>query len=354
MDYINIFGVIGEDCLSEHIIGAIQYYRDNPDNTELVVNITESPGGYSSQGFAVYDALMQYRAAGKKLITRGSGFVGSISTVIFCAGEVRELTFSTVFYVHNALISPRLSGSDDLRKAADYLDSVSAQAAKIYLKTTDLDPEEVAFLMEEEYYLSAEDAAKLGFATYVNNFSEVLMKHGEFTTNTMSKKFKDLFKDAFTPTPKAGGEAQALALNLVDGRTANISTNGETPAEGDAITVDGASLADGNYQTQNGYDITVKSGKIATLGRTPVDNASLMATIEELRGELQETQAALLQLARNQVSGGFQVPGANMQGGGNQNLPTPIPAPKMEYRTVRGRMAEISKNQRDKKNAAYS
>jgi ATP-dependent protease ClpP protease subunit len=355
VSYINIYGVIGEDILAQQVIEAIQYYQEDKSTTDLIVNLVDTPGGYSSQGNAIYDALERFKTTGKKLTTRGSGFVGSISTVIFCAGQVRELTASTVFYVHNAQLRPNLSNSEDLRKAADYLDNVTEQAARVYGKVTPLSPEDISYLMSEEIYLSAEDAKTLGFATYVNNFNEVLLKNEQFMTS-----FKDRFKTAFGKEGKGGkeeGGAVALALNLTDGRLANISTVGDVPKKGDAITVNGSTLEDGSYKTQNGYSLTVANGVLSEVSRSEVSNETLLQAIQLLREEnkttreeLESTQEALLKLARSHVSNGFKKPGAGINPGG-EKIETPVPAPKLEGKGMRATMEAIREKALAKRNA---
>jgi len=345
VNYINIYGVIGEDMLAAPIIEAIQYYRDDPETTELVVNLVDTPGGYSSQGFAIYDALLDFLKSGKKLTTRGSGFVGSISTVIFCAGQVRELTFSTVFYVHYAQLRPKLSYAKDLRKAADYLDGVTEQAARVYEKSTKLDRDHIDLLMSEEVYLTAEEAQSLNFATYVNNFDEVLLKSEIFMTS-----FKDRFRSAFGKNDKAeeGEGAVALALNLTDGRTANIATSDDIPKTGDPISVNGSTLEDGDYATQNGYSLTVKGGTLTAVKRSEVSNETLLQAIEEgrqeresLRAELADTQEALINTARAHVSGGFNKPGDNLNPSGGEEVEETPPAPKLETIGIRATMEKI-------------
>lgn len=343
---VNIFGIIGLETLAQWLIPEIQAVENDPSADTLVVNITNTPGGDIHEGFAIRDALELFKRSGKKVITRGTGFVGSVSTVIFMAGDERELTESTTFYIHNPLVTNASGGADDLRKIANYIDDQEAQARKIYEAGSNLDGDQVDFLMQHEVYLTAEEALALGFATSVLHLTEVLLTA---KSNIMSK-FLDDFKK-LVPNFGGGNNPKLLALNLSDGRVANVVTDQANPVPGAGITVDGKPLDDGEYKTQSGYMLKVKAGKIEEVQKQEVTNEMILqaivamnARVEDLEERSSAVEMASLALARGQVSGSFTPPASGIQSGkDNEEGKPPREAPKMEYQTVQGTMSAIQK-----------
>lgn len=340
---INIFGVIGADTLAQFLIPDIQLAGENPQTEALVVNIVSTPGGDIHEGLAIYDALKLFKATtGKKVITRGSGFVGSISSVIFMAGDERELTESTTFYIHNPSVS-RVSGeADDLRKIADFMDDQKEQAKKIYLSGTNVSDDDIHLLMNEEVYLSANEALSLGFATTVLHLSEMLLQ------NNIKMNFKESFKKIF-PNMGESNEPTLLALHLKDGTTANINTTNNTPSVGDSVTVNGETITDGDHETQSGFMLSVSGGKITAVNRLEVTNESVLETImagfRELKAELKQTreeleerttdlEVATLQLARQNHSNGFNQPKPGFAKRPGEGAQTHKQAPEMKHETV--------------------
>lgn len=151
-----------------------------PGITEVNVFIN-SPGGDVAEGFAIYDYL---RALDATVTTIGEGMVYSIASVIFMAGNKREMYANAELFLHPPLAG-LFGNATDMREAADYLDSARDKIVNTYLQAADGNSrEEVLNMMETETYLNAEDAVRLGFATGIYSMKlEPVAWHSPITNN---------------------------------------------------------------------------------------------------------------------------------------------------------------------------
>jgi hypothetical protein len=72
--------------------------------------------------------------------------------------------------------------SKDLRKTADRLDKLKDAGVSAYMAKTKKSKEEINKIMDEETWLTAEDAVSLGFADRVDDFSVTIKVDGDNTT----------------------------------------------------------------------------------------------------------------------------------------------------------------------------
>ena len=129
---------------------------------EITVGIN-SYGGEVAEGLAIYNALKQHKA---KVTTRVDGFACSIASVIFAAGDNRVMNDSSLLMIHNAWTGA-CGDAKELRKAADDLDKINDASVKAYLSVTSVEEDELRAIMDEETWLSPEEAKEMGLATAV-------------------------------------------------------------------------------------------------------------------------------------------------------------------------------------------
>lgn len=153
---INIFGVVGEDVRAAIVIPQIQ--SESGDTIE--VNIM-SVGGSVIEGLAIYDAL---RSSKKKVITRAIGQAASIASIIFMAGDEREVADNAEIMIHNALVGA-CGNKHELAEFIDRLDGIDQKLINIYASRTSLNETQVRDLLDKETFMDADEAVKLGFAT---------------------------------------------------------------------------------------------------------------------------------------------------------------------------------------------
>lgn len=122
--------------------------------------LINSPGGDVFAGMAIYNLLSQVK---DKLDVHVLGLAASISSVIALAGKSLTMDTGTYYMIHNPW-SIAFGTSKDFRKLADQLDQISGSMADIYTARSALTREEVLALMDEETWMTAQEAVDNGFA----------------------------------------------------------------------------------------------------------------------------------------------------------------------------------------------
>lgn len=122
-----------------------------------------SCGGDVSEGLAIYNTL---KNKGIKVVTYCDGFACSAASVVFMAGEERIMNTASLLMVHNPWTWMR-GNAKEFRKQADDLDKIAQAAVNAYMAKVTISEEELKKLLDDESWLTAEDAKKYGFATKV-------------------------------------------------------------------------------------------------------------------------------------------------------------------------------------------
>lgn len=132
------------------------------NNINVYIN---SYGGEVGEGLAIYNSLKRHKA---KIKTYCDGFACSIASVIFMAGDERIMSNASLLMVHNAWT--RASGNaNDFRKQADDLDAITQASINAYMENVNITEEEVKAMLDNETWLSYQNALEYGFATSVVN-----------------------------------------------------------------------------------------------------------------------------------------------------------------------------------------
>lgn len=131
-----------------------------------VINVyINSYGGEVAEGLAIYNALKRHKA---KIKTYCDGFACSIASVIFMAGDERIMSNASLLFIHNAWT--RASGNaNDFRKQADDLDIITQASVNAYMNHVKITEEELKELLNNETWITPQDALNMGFATSITN-----------------------------------------------------------------------------------------------------------------------------------------------------------------------------------------
>lgn len=129
------------------------------DIEELHIHIN-SNGGVVFAAFAIYNILKAHPA---RKIVHVEGIAASAASVIMMAGDEIAVNTSAMIMIHNPSVTAE-GESDDLRKSADVLDKLKENIIDIYVQRTGLEREDVSEMMDNETWLTAEEAVSLGFA----------------------------------------------------------------------------------------------------------------------------------------------------------------------------------------------
>lgn len=140
---------------------------------EITVNIN-SPGGDLYVGLAIFNAL---KSLPGKVTTIVSGVAASAASVIFCAGDTRQVYKGSLLMVHGVHTELEISGMfndgditsllSDLRTRRDALRVMNDSIAGIYAQTTGMEKDAALALISNgsELWMTADDAIEKGFST---------------------------------------------------------------------------------------------------------------------------------------------------------------------------------------------
>lgn len=215
---IEMCGVVGdgwgENPITSKAIDKI--LGENKDAKTLRVNLN-SPGGYVVEGLHIYQALANHSA--KKIITVG-GQAASCGSLILMAGDERVLNETSLFLVHNPWDFTVGDYVAHVSKASE-LEMMAEVFATAYAARTGMTKEAVRSLMDEDRYMSAEEAKKLGFCDRIipSKSKEKALSVGEARASLVN--------------------ARAYAMNKLT-RTAAAALLVDTHAEAAAHTQPGA------------------------------------------------------------------------------------------------------------------
>ena len=128
-----------------------------------------SYGGVVSEGLAIYNLL---KSCGKNVTTVCDGFACSAASVIFCAGSKRIMPKTSLLMIHNAYVSGVEGNANELRKQAEDLEKITQPSVEAYKVVSNLEESEIKELMDNETWISADEALNWGFATEVTSDEE--------------------------------------------------------------------------------------------------------------------------------------------------------------------------------------
>lgn len=221
------------------------------DVDTIIVNIN-SYGGEVKEGVAIYNALMRHPA---KVITRVDGFACSIASVIFMAGEEREMYPTSLLMIHNALLNWVSGNANDFRKVADDLDVITNSMKNAYLSKANIDLERLTELMDQETWISSDDALSMGFST-----GTIAEEKGDGPTQSAKESLMKLILGN-----AEGGDAGDKGADPVPTPKPEDGEELDDPAEGNPTTPDDSSTRgdepgdeveppDGKPDEAEGYD----------------------------------------------------------------------------------------------------
>jgi len=168
-----------------------------PEETEVINVFINSYGGEVAEGLAIYNQLRRHKA---KVKTYCDGFACSIASVVFMAGDEREMSNASVLMIHNAWLLA-VGNSKDLRKEADDLEVINQASVEAYKNHVNITEEKLKEMLDAETWISAADALEMGFATSVVN---AVM--GKAANQSLKKRMVEMIleqQEARAQTPKS-------------------------------------------------------------------------------------------------------------------------------------------------------
>jgi ATP-dependent Clp protease protease subunit len=132
-----------------------------------ITMMINSPGGEVHSGFSIFDTAKFIRP---KLITIVSGLAASMGSVLaLCASKENRYAFPNArLLIHQPLIGGVIRGqASDIDIHAKDIIKTRQQINELYAKETGKSVEEIAKLTDRDYWLTAEDALKLGLISKI-------------------------------------------------------------------------------------------------------------------------------------------------------------------------------------------
>lgn len=155
------------------------------DIKELNLHIN-SPGGSVFQGIAIYNMLKESTA---KVNVYVDGVAASIASVIAMAGDSIFMPSNSMMMIHNPY-TYAVGNANELRKTADFLDKLTDASKQAYLDKAGnkLTSDKIQQIMDDETWLSAQEAVDLGLADEVLAPVQVAAS----INNPFAKQFKHM------------------------------------------------------------------------------------------------------------------------------------------------------------------
>ncbi len=167
---IDILGDIGENWWTGegHTLDSVRSQLSEISG-DIKVNIA-SLGGSLIDGLAIYDLLKAYNG---KVTTNIIGATASAGTIVAMGGDEVLISENSLFLSHKASMGV-WGNAEDLRAAADDLDMFDSRIVNIYKKKTKKKDEDIKNLMNEDKWITAEEALNFGFVDSIYKPSKVL------------------------------------------------------------------------------------------------------------------------------------------------------------------------------------
>lgn len=291
------YGWMGEfdpTMLDEHLTLA--------DGQDLFIDI-DSVGGCVTSGLSMYVSLRRYADEHQaKITTRTSGFVASIATAVFLAGERRIVNEFMQPFIHEPYYEwTESQTSDDFKKDYQELEKSKQLIAEFYSKTTNLSVEDALEIMANDTWMSAEECLAVGFATEIEELSQSGMKiaaklkskyNNKATKMSKKSESKMAWYERLANTLKGDTPKAELELASVDEKTIVFPTleATDTPTVGIPIVVDDDAKYTGEVETDE-FVITVEDGMTtAVFDKTEINEEEV---IEELLAKVETLTEAL-------------------------------------------------------------
>lgn len=140
--------------------GDVKEFLDQLDGTENINIHINSGGGSVFGGIAIYNMLRRNNAHKTVYV---DGLAASIASVIMMAGDEIVMPKNATVMIHKPSASYLFTtkNADDLRKDAESLDTCQEAIMQTYMTKAKVDKEEIEQKVNDETWLTGEEAAEL-------------------------------------------------------------------------------------------------------------------------------------------------------------------------------------------------
>ena len=153
-DEIGSFGVGSKDVLD-----FLKSEKDKP--VSVYIN---SPGGDVFQGLAIHEALSRHKG---EVTVYVDGLAASIASIIALAGDKIVMAKPAFFMIHNPF-SFAVGDDREMEKESKVLKKVKQSLVNVYKDNSSLSENEIVDMMDNETWLSSDEALKYGFVDEIS------------------------------------------------------------------------------------------------------------------------------------------------------------------------------------------
>lgn len=187
-DTITIYGVIGEDWWGEGVtVKRIDAALRAIGDKDVTVYIN-SPGGDMFEGIAILNRLREHS---RKVTTKVLGLAASAASVIFLAGEERQVATSAFLMIHNCW-TWAVGNRHQFRDFADDMEEFDAAMSDLYAEASGQPVTDMAELMDDETFIRGKRAVELGLATDLLSADEVVEREDSDAKQASAAKALDI------------------------------------------------------------------------------------------------------------------------------------------------------------------
>jgi ATP-dependent protease ClpP protease subunit len=253
-----------------------------------------SGGGDVFQGLAIYQALSRFTGQVNVFI---DGLAASMASAIAMAGDTITMAGESLMMIHDP-VSFAGGNADDLSKTIEMLDRAKASLVSIYAKRTGMASAAISALMQNETWMTADEAVEMGFADAVDASIAIAA-----TTAHIPDKIPDRFKGqiaaihgAGVPRPQTVTAAAVEAVQPPPPATGVTDMANETTPTAQPATIDELQALPGANDafvlSQLKEKRTLPESVTALLAVVSARNTELAAANEALETQANATQPA--------------------------------------------------------------
>ena len=250
-DEIGFWGISAQDFIDD--LQAI------PKSITNILVRLNTPGGEVFDGFAIYHSLIMHPAT---IETRVDGLAASMGSIIFQAGDIdkRVMMDGAFLMVHNPW-GCMCGDAEDFRKESEFLEKIEERLAIVYKRHCDLTDEECRIMMNDDTWMTADEAVEIGLASDVetghqiaatvtsdrfNNVPEAALKfikseeEREKANASKNKQEAQVAKPKAKATANVSEDAKAKAEELKKAKALVAAAEAESNDEGEGESNDDA------------------------------------------------------------------------------------------------------------------
>ena len=169
---IDIFGDIVSEKWFDEETSATSFrdaLKELGDVSTINLSIN-SGGGSVFDGIAIYNMLKTHKATVNVYV---EGLAASIASVIAMAGDTITMRSGSMMMVHMPWTLSQ-GNAEEMRKTADTLEKTGDSIVDIYSERTGISSDDIRNIMNDETWLSAEEAVEQGWATKLDKKEAVM------------------------------------------------------------------------------------------------------------------------------------------------------------------------------------